>query len=219
MPIQAYFNVAAELIALISGTYFFRQIRSGYLYLYVFVIIGFTTEIILLSLGLSGLKNTQWLSHIYFPLEFLVLSLLYLKNIKNIIAKKWMKVVIAGLMLFSVINPIFLQKLTFYSQVRSFSSIVLVVFSLLYFYQVISDTEISKLSREPMIWVNIAVLMYYSIGLFYNVLFTHILEYSREFLKFTIVYFAALNTLLYLLITLAFVMEGWPKIRKKDRVN
>ena len=214
-----FFYIIVEFLAFITGTYFLRQIRNKFLFLYLCIALGFFTEAITLFAIYSGSKNTLWLSHIYFPLEFFFLSLLYLKNIKNIVLKIWMKVVIAGLMLFSVINPLFLQKLTVYSQVRSFSSIVLVVFSLLYFYQIISEAKIRKLSREPMVWVNIAVLVYFAASLFHVVLFTIILEYSRKFLKLTSDYFAVLTALFYLLIAVAFVIEGWPKNRKKDRAD
>ena len=219
MSHHRYFYIAIEIFSFVIGTYFFRQIQNRFLFLYIFVAFGIFTEAIQALLVSLGSSNTLWVTHIYFPLEFLLLSLFYLKNTRSIFIRKWMIIAVSGLILFSIINPIIWQKLTVYSHVRSFTSICLVVFSLLYFYRVISEAKIRKLSNEPMIWINTGVLIYFSASLFHVVLFTIILEYSRKFLKLSSDYFAILTVLFYLLIAVAFVIESWPKNRKKDRAN
>lgn len=210
--------VAIELFALITGIYFLKQIRGQFLFLFVFVLVSFFTEILkpIMYYGFD-IRHNLWLSHFYFPLEFLFLSLFYKKELDRFFNRKWFTGITLILILFSIVNPIFIQDLTEYSKVRPFSSILLVVFSILYFYRIMTESKICNLANEPMIWINTAVLLYYAGSLFYNALFTLILEYSRDFSKFSGGYFKVLNMLFYLLITVGFWKAG--KLHKTGKGN
>ena len=208
MPFYTYLNLIFELLAIITGTYFLKQIRNRFLFLYVFVIIAFITESTQFILYFFGITRNHWLTQIYFPLEFLFLALLYSKELVGIVQRKWMKVIIIVFMVYSVLNPIFIQKFTQYSQVRSFTCIFLVVFSILYYYRVMTEAKVKKLVDEPMIWVNSAVLIYFSGLLFYNILFSFILEYSMEFAREATFFFNILNYTFYSLIAVGFWKAG-----------
>jgi hypothetical protein len=194
-------------LAIGIGTYFFKQIRSRFLLLYVFVIIAFITESTQFILFYCGIHYNLWLGQIYFPLEFLLLALLYSKELAGGF-KKWIFGVIIAFMVYSILNPILIQKFTQYSQVRSFSCIFLVVFAILYYYRVMTEAKITKLIHEPMIWVNTAVLIYFSGLLFYNILFNLILEYSIEFAKEAVFFSNILNYIFYFLIAIGFWKAG-----------
>ena len=209
MPGRLFVLLAVELFALIAGTFYFRKIKKRFLYLHLFLVVAFTTEISKAILYyVYDVRHNLELSHYYFPLEFLFLALLYLKEFDSFVNRKWLKVLIGVFMLYCLINPIFLQDYSEYSQVRSFSSILLVVFSIFYFYRVLTEAKIGKLANEPMIWINTAVLLYFAGSLFYNVLFTIILEYSKEFLKLGATYFHILNLIFYSLITIGIIKAG-----------
>lgn len=211
MPFYTNFIIATELIAAIIGTYYLKRMGSKFLYLYVFVCIALITEVSQSILFKLGINNNMWLSHIYFPLEFFFIAVLYLYQFKRFFKRKWIVLVISLFMLFCLINPLFIQGINAYSQVRSFSSIVLILFSIFYFYKVMIEAKISKLSSEPMIWVNTAVLLYFSSSLFYNVLFTLVLDYSREFSKLTTWCFGVFTIVFYLLIAIGFWKAGIQK--------
>lgn len=207
--VTLFIAIPIELFALIAGTFYFKKIKKRFLFLYLFLIVAFITEISkpILYYGYNVRHNLE-ISHYYFPLEFLFLALLYLRELGGFVKKKWLKGFIGFFMLYCLINPIFLQEYSQYSQVRSYSSIILVVFSILYYYRVLTEAKIRKLANEPMIWINTAVLLYFAGSLFYNVLFTLILEYSREFSKLSASYFAVLNIVFYVLIAISIVKAG-----------
>ena len=69
------------------------------------------------------------------------------------------------------------------------------------------EAKIRNLSKEPLIWVNTAILIYYTGNLFYYILFDLFLDYSHEFLKSIGVYFFTLNTLFYILIAIGFYIS------------
>ncbi|MCU0446863.1 MAG: hypothetical protein MUE85_18340 [Microscillaceae bacterium] len=60
-------------------------------------------------------------------------------------------------------NSIFLQKIyTFPSYALYLESILLILLSLLYFYQVFTELKVEKLWEEGMFWFSIGILVYYS---------------------------------------------------------
>lgn len=67
-----------------------------------------------------------------------------------------------------------------------------------------TEANIERLGQEPLIYINIAVLIYYSGNLFFSLLFNLLLEYSKEFSKLTTYYYVAIVTLFYILIAIAF---------------
>lgn len=209
MTESLYVALVLEFLGIAAGTFYFKKIKKRFLFLYLFLIVAFITEISkpILYYGYNVRHNLE-ISHYYFPLEFLFLSLLYLKELGGFVNKKWLKGLIAIFMIYCLMNPIFLQDYSQYSQVRSFSSIILVVFSILYYYRVLTEAKIRKLANEPMIWANTAVLLYFAGSLFYNVLFTIILEYSRQFSKLSASYFSVLNVVFYVLIAISMVKAG-----------
>ena len=209
MTESLYVTLFLEFLSLTAGTFFLKKIKKRFLFLYLFLIIAFITEISIpiLFYGYNVRHNLE-LSHYYFPLEFLFLALLYLKELNGFVNGKWLKVLIGGFMLYCLINPIFLQDYHQYSQVRSFSSIILVVFSILYYYRVLTEAKIGKLANEPMVWINTAVLLYFAGSLFYSVLFTIILEVSRELLRLGATYFFILSLIFYSLVTIGIIKAG-----------
>lgn len=70
------------------------------------------------------------------------------------------------------------------------------------------EAKIENLWKEPTVFVNVAVLVYYSGNLFFSLLFNVILEYSRAFSKMTVVYYSILNALFYFLIAYSFMLAG-----------
>ncbi|WP_303923568.1 hypothetical protein [Draconibacterium sediminis] len=80
------------------------------------------------------------------------------------------------------------------------------------------EAKIMSLWDEPLIWINGALLIYYSGNLFFTVLFNLILEYSREFSKITVVSFSVILTLFYVLVTIGFSKAGGKMIKTSGRI-
>jgi len=208
MAFYLYFDILSELIAVLFGTFFFKSLNRKFVFLYVFVCYAFITEVLLHVFSKLGFSNTLPGTHIYGPVEFLLLSLLYYHHFKKTNIPKLILGIIVLFELYCILNPIFFQSIYEYSSTRAVSSLILVFFSILYFHKVMIETKIRKLSGEPMVWINTAVLLYFSANLFYNILFTMILEYSREFSLLVSAYFTVFNVVFYLLIAVGFFKSG-----------
>nr|WP_319502094.1 hypothetical protein [uncultured Draconibacterium sp.] len=205
------YNWVSILIPFFIGIYRYKHLdKSLRLFLY-FVVYGTVTEIvsrIVIRYGLiiyNGETNTLPITHLYLLAEFLILGLFYSHILKDILQKRVIITLVVLFVVYCIINTLFLQSIFTYAAFpHALSKILLVGFSILFFYKVMIDASIPNLWKEPLVYINLAVLIYYSGSLFYSLLFNVILDYSREFAKVTNYYFAALNTLFYILVAIGF---------------
>lgn len=209
MQVKYLIGPVTELVAVFFGFINYRKLDKKLSLLFYFVCFGFSIDLItnILIEGF-GLKNTLVFLHLYVPLEFLLLGFTYLYALRGYFNTKFLLVIIVGFEFYCLINPIFFQNINEYTHARSISSLLLILLSILYFHKVVIEAKIESLSKEPMIWINTAVLIYFSGNLFYNVLFSFILDYSREFSKMTTYYFVVLTAFFYLLIAIGFWKVG-----------
>ncbi len=205
------YNWVSILIPFFIGIYRYKHLdKSLRLFLY-FVIYGTVNEIIsriIIRYGLityDGETNTLPLSHLYLMLEFLLLGFFYSYILKDIINKRLMVILIVLFEVYCIINTMFLQSVFLYPALPlAIGKILIVGFSMLFLYKIMTEARILNLWKEPLIFLNLAVLIYYAGNLFYSLLFNLILDYSREFAKITNYYFVGLNTLFYILVAIGF---------------
>ena len=158
------------------------------------------------------ISNNMPLGHIYISLSFIFLALFYLYELKNFIDKKIIVAVIILYELFCLHNVIFFQShLAFPSIPGAISSLLLVTFAILLFANIMKEGKIQVLTDSSIIWINSAVLLYFSGNFFYYTLFNFMLNYSREFLNRTFIFFAILNSIFYILIAIGFWKAGQQK--------
>lgn len=130
----------------------------------LFTLIGLTGLVELTSriLWMNKISNL-FLYHIYAVVEFSLLSILYVRHLKGLIKPVYIEVVIAGFVLFAILNSIFFQSLRqFNSNVTFTECLLLIILSILYFYKLLRDLNHKKLEYEPMFWISMSVLTYFS---------------------------------------------------------
>jgi hypothetical protein len=136
---------------------------------------------------------------------FTLLCLFYQKVFENFISKRWFYGLVVFYLVFSATNLFFFQSIFEYPSLSySVLAITMVTLSILYFYKVMVEAKIEILSKEPLVWVNAGMLIYYTGNLFYYILFNLFLDYSHELLRSIGVYFFTLNGLFYVLIAIGF---------------
>lgn len=202
------------LIPLIVGILNFNKLDKGLKYLYCYVAYGTINEITYYVLIKTGSTNTIFLQHFYTLASFILLGFFYKEILKKIIPRKIVLLVIFMFIAYAIFNVLFLQSLFEYPSLPgSILRIVYLLASIIFFYKTMVDAKIKKLWEEPLIWINFAILIYYSGGLFFSILFNMILEYSMEFSKLIVRYFAILNALFYILIAIGFYKAGKQKAK------
>lgn len=213
-----YLAVSPILIPFIIGVIKYKYIKS-LKWMFYFVCYGVGNEIVSIILIESGAKNTMAKSHLYIFVSFVLLCLFYQSVFEKFINRKWFLSIIVFFVCFHLGNLFFIQSIYKYPSLPySVSALIIVVLSIIYFYKVMVEAKIINLAREPLIWINTAVLIYFTGNLFYHILFNIILEYSRDFLNLTMVYFHLLNGLFYILIAVGFY-QAKNKSIKSDSIE
>jgi hypothetical protein len=190
------------------GIYKYKSIRS-LKYLFFFVCYGVANEIASKVLKEFGASNTMPQSHIYAFVSFTLLCLFYRSVFKGYISQKWFNGLIVLYIVMSISNLLFFQSIFDYPSLSfSIMAIVVVAFVIIYFYKTMLEAEVKSLSKEPLVWINTAMLIYYTGNLFYYMLFNLFLDYSHEYLRSIGIYFITLNTLFYILIAVGFYLNN-----------
>nr|WP_321485104.1 hypothetical protein [uncultured Draconibacterium sp.] len=202
-------NWVSILIPFFLGAYRFKNLDKSLRLFFYFVVYGTINEIVTRIFISMGGDNTMPFSHLYLIAEFFILGLFYSVVLKGVLRKRIVITIIALVELYSIVNALFFQSVFEYPALPlSISKIFIVSFSILFFYKIMTEAKVLNLWKEPLIYINLAVLIYYSGNLFHSLLFNLILDYSREFSKLTVDYFAALNTLFYVLVAIGFGKSG-----------
>ncbi|MDX8340915.1 hypothetical protein SLH46_17080 [Draconibacterium sp. IB214405] len=203
------YNWVSILIPFFIGLFRYKDLDKSLRLFFYFVVYGTINEIAVRLFIYMGGNNTMLSSHLYVMLEFFMLGLFYSEVLKGIIRKRIIIAIIVLFELYCVINVLFLQSVHLYPSIPlSVSKIFFVGFSLLFLYKVMTEAIVQDLWKEPLIYINFSVLIYYSGNLFYALLFNIILEHSRELSKEVGYYYTVLNTIFYILIAIGFWKAG-----------
>lgn len=213
MTILIKYNWVIIFLPLLIGIYSFRTFQKGTKYLFYFVVFGTFVEIITHA-GLywfDFIQNSLPVGHIYIPISFLLAGMFYLNELIGLVNKKVIIAIIILFELFALINALVLQGIySFASYSGAIGALILIFFSILLYAKIMAEAKIKRLHDSPVIWLNSAILIYYTANFFFYILFNIILNNSVEFVKQTILIFKIFNTIFYLLIAIGFL-----KVRKQ----
>jgi len=196
--ILLYAFVIPLIISVFKFKHLSKELKVLSYYLYLSAISEITAQILA-----SYFSNNLPVFHVYTIAEFFLLGYIYhliLKdNLKNLVLY-----IIAGFTIFSIINSLFIQKITeFNTYARTVENILLILLSIIYFYTVLKDLKIKRLSKEPMIWINMGVLFYFSCSLFLFIFSNILLNLSMKINDVMWFVHGIFNLTLYLFITIA----------------
>lgn len=202
-------NAITNIIAFIIGCFLYRHFTKELKIIFYFVAFGVLTEIYAKFHLHFIMKNGMPIGHFYFPIAIFIAGMFYREILKTFINPKYILWIIIGYEIYCFINPIFVQGLFEYpSLTGSVGALILFLFSVAYFIKVMIDANIKKLSAEPLIWINTAFLVYYTVGFFYHSLYNLRTTASMDVAVFAIKLFAVLNLTFYLIISIAFILSS-----------
>ncbi len=103
---------------------------------------------------------------VYGLLQFLIVMLIYRTEYTRTVLKRLADVVIFAFTVFAIVNFWFIQGVeAFNSNLFTVSCIVLIVFCVLYFYQIIQELPEPHIERMVMFWVGAGVFFYFGTNL------------------------------------------------------
>lgn len=113
-------------------------------------------------------ENNLPLLHLYTLGEFILLSFFYKKMLeKPIISQNKFLYFILGGSVFIILNSLFYQNIYgFNSIAKTFVQVIVIIYSVLYFYHLTEDQSLSNLKKKGWRLINSAMMIYYSGSLF-----------------------------------------------------
>lgn len=208
-------NWLTNLIAFIIGLFLYKRFPKEIKTVFYFVAFGVLTESYYRIHMHFIMKNGMPIGHFYFPVAIFIAGMFYKQILNDFVKPKYIIGIIVIYEIYCIINPIFIQGLFEYpSLTGSIGALIIFLFSVAFFVKVMVDANITKLSAEPLIWINTAFLIYYTVGFFYHSLYNLRTTASMEVAVFAIRIFAILNLLFYLIISIAFILT----VKLKNRI-
>ena len=202
------FSILINYLAFIIGIFRYKYFTIELKIFFYFVAFGVLTETYTKFHQHFIMKSTTPIGHFYFPIAFLILTIFYYQLLNKFIKPIYFFIVIGVYEVYCIINPIFIQSLFEYSSlVGAIGTLIVFIFSVTFFIKVMTEAKIEKLSREPLIWINTAVLIYYSFNFFYFSLYNLRVIVSIELAKMAAGFFGVFNLLFYSIIILGFLIS------------
>lgn len=158
-----YFFIAINLLV---GLLTFKRHSKIQRLLFILIIVTAVSESISKILWYQKLNNLP-VFHFYAVIEFMLFMLIF-ENAYRIKASYFnpFRLVIYSMVAFALFNGVFLQSITeFNSNVITISASVLTLLSLLYFYKLLKEVSHISLETQPVFWINVGVLIYFSSSL------------------------------------------------------
>jgi|GEM_PF-2293077 len=200
--------------AFLSGAFFYKYLNKMLRVVFVIVCLAvfseFSSQIIIHIFK----ATTLWVTHFYVMIEFFLWAVFYWLLMKSFINRNLYWSVVVLFELYCILNTVFIQELSEYAQTRSVEGILLVLLPIAAFYKTMIESKIDKLIKDPIIWINTAVLLYFSSSIFFHSLFNVFLNNNIEFLKISGYLFIGANTVFYLLLSVSFYLQKLKSVRE-----
>lgn len=165
-------------------------------------------------------QNNMHLKHILVHVEMLVYTLTYYQLLVSYQAKKLLLYVLSFYVVFSVVNTIYFESFhLFPSNISLVSSVIYLLYTLLFYHQIYTENTVRYLEKYPYFWFNSGILFYYLsstiFSLFYNyIVYNQSMEFYFYFEKIDSILFILFKICISLTLILAF-LENRKRINEK----
>lgn len=195
-----------NIIAFIIGIFFYKSFPKEIKTIFYFVAFGVLTQLYLKLHQHFIMMNTMPVGHFYFPIAFLILAIFYVQVLKDFIKPVYLYTIIIVFETYCLINSLFIQSLFEYASIEgAVGAMIIFIFSIAWFTKIMIEAKIEKLAVEPLVWINSAILIYYTGSFFYQSLYNLIVNASIDVAILVAKMFSVLNLFFYLIIAIGFL--------------
>lgn len=163
--------IAASLsifLPLGMGIYRYKNLQIEGKIIFGYLCLSFLImEVVMWYTSLKSMQN-HYLLNTFYPIEFLLLSSIYWISLKTHLYKRMLLYVVIAIMIFIIGSNII--NLDNFNRFNSIANTVpylgLMFFVILYFYELLKELHIVKLSTHPLFWISVGIILYVSINFF-----------------------------------------------------
>jgi hypothetical protein len=149
------------LLAVISYAFRTRQRYGRIILIYLLLLLLLSIASICI-LVYTPIKNNLFIFHIFTPVQYLILSLLYSYEISTVPIRRIIQASIPVFIVICILLSLFVQKMTDNDSIATIiGSIGLILWPLLFLRQTLKLQEVNSLLRFPMFWISVGFLFYF----------------------------------------------------------
>ena len=161
------FSVLSGVFPVLAAWYNYRHLDKILKLTALFFSVSFLLDVVQEITVFAGLRNNLPLIHIYILIGVLFYGAIYYHAFFKQALKKVILILVAIALLIVIFNVIFREGIWDYpSMSNTVLSVMLICFSLAYFYQLLNRQEFVHIEKLGFFWINAGVLFYFSLNIF-----------------------------------------------------
>ncbi|MDB5133763.1 MAG: hypothetical protein JWP37_366 [Mucilaginibacter sp.] len=179
--ILVYVSIASGFLPLMAALYNYNQLDPILKLVALFCLVSAFFDLLEMILSWLQVHNNYPLLHLYDLLTILFFTAIYYQAFYESIFKKIALILGAAGLIAIICNAILMERIWTYPSIsNTILSILLIILSLTYFYQLLTRQEFVHIDKQGLFWVNTGVLFYFSINIFLFMLYNKISENVRN---------------------------------------
>ena len=166
-------SAISGIFPVIAALYNYRQLDSVLKLMALFCLLSIIPDFVgLITTSLNIVFNDLFLIHLFDMMAVIFFTLIYQRAFYKPVFKKMTLIFGITSLAAMVFNVIFIESIQSYPSVsNTILSVLLIILSLVYFYEMLSRQEFTYIEKQGMFWINSGVLFYYAITIFLFMLY------------------------------------------------
>jgi hypothetical protein len=174
-------STISGVLPVIAALYNYRHLDKVLKIAAAYFILSVLSDLVLTLTIAMNMPNNHPVIHIYIALSIVFFAAIYYHAFFKPAIKKIVITTAALALLVVIFNMIFIEGIWDYPSLsNTVLSVLLICFSLAYFFQLLSRQEFVHIEKQGLFWINAGVLFYFSINIFLFMLFKRMIIAHQE---------------------------------------
>lgn len=174
-------SVVSGFLPVLAALYNYRNLDKVLKIAALYFLASVASDLVMQVMKNIGQPNNWPVIHVYIAVSMIMLGAMYYYAFFNLLFKKTIFWVSLLTFIAICINSVFIEGIWDYPSIsNTILNIVMVCFSLVYFYQLLNLQEFVHIEKQGLFWINAGVLFYFSINIFLFMLFKQMLSEHLE---------------------------------------
>lgn len=197
-------------VPLIIGVIFWKRLSFVQRMIFGIVVLTFLNDSLTIILNRQEIHNL-WVYHLYVPLYFWMIALLYRESPMKSTIKKWLLPYACIFTVFSVVNSIWIQPVSgFNSNAISIGMLSYILLALIYFQFLLKQQFYTRLENDPLFWMSVGLLLFNAGALVLFIVSNYFNSSDRK----VVASIWSLNVILNIILIMFYSLSLWVRPRK-----
>lgn len=190
------------VIAVISYSITGREVYARIVLVYLLLVL-LTSVATIYVLVVLKLTNNLFIFHLFTPVQYLILSLLYRHEIADGRTRKVISWSIPVFITLSILFSVFVQKISDNNSIITIvESIALITWPLLFLKQTLAMQKVQSLLAYPMFWISVGILFYFVGSVITQGMLDYLIKHDMEIAQKVFLFTYIFKYLLFIMLSI-----------------